>query len=63
MKIDTNKLDYVLAKKCCTLSVLRKNLSPQTLTKVKNGCDVLPITVGKIAKALNVSIDEIIEKE
>lgn len=38
-------------------------LSPQTLTRIRKGTDVKPVTVGKIAKALGVDPAEIIEME
>lgn len=64
MKINNRKLDIELARRCMTLSALRGDgLSPQTLTRIRNGTDVKPVTVGKIAKALGVDPAEIIEVE
>lgn len=64
MKINSDKLDMVLAKKCKTMSMLRGDgLSPHTLTRIRRGEDVKPITVGKIAKALGVDPVEIMETE
>lgn len=64
MKINNRKLDLELARRCMTLSALRGNgLSPQTITRIRNGADVQPVTVGKIAKALGVDPAEIIEME
>lgn len=64
MKIDTVKLEMALARSCKTLSDFRnEGLSPQTLTRVKRCADVMPVTVGKIAKALGVDPADIIAKE
>lgn len=64
MKINGKKLEMELARNCKNLSSLRGDgLSPQTLTRVMNGRDVKPVTVGKIAKALGVDPVEIIEME
>lgn len=64
MKINGKKFEMELARNCKNLSSLRGDgLSPQTLTRVMNGRDVKPVTVGKIAKALGVDPVEIIEME
>ena len=48
MKIDTMKLDMVLAKQCMSMSDLKPAVSPQTLKRVRRGEELLPKTVGKI---------------
>lgn len=64
MKIDNSKLELTLARRCMVLSALRgEGLSPQTITRIRNGADVKPITLGKLAKALGVDPAEIIEME
>ena len=64
MKIDNSKLELTLARRCMVLSALRSDgLSPQTIARIRNGADVKPITLGKIAKALGVDPAEIIEVE
>lgn len=64
MKVNRSKLDMALARKCWVISSLRgEGLSPQTLFRIRNGEDVKPVTVGKIAKALGVDPEAIIEKE
>jgi DNA-binding Xre family transcriptional regulator len=64
MKVDNSRLDIVLAKKRLSLTRLRGNgVSPQTVTKMRKNEDVLPATVGKLAKALGVSVTEIIKRE
>lgn len=60
MKIDTAKLDLLLARKCKALSDLRDGSSPQTLKRVRKGEEVQPKTVGRIAKALNCDPADII---
>lgn len=64
MKIDNRKLEMWLARRCITLSSLRcDGVSPQTITRIRGGVDVKPVTVGKIAKALGVDPMEIIKME
>lgn len=64
MRIDNKRLNLELARNCKTLSALRgEGVSPGTLTRIRNGVDVKPATVGKIAKALGVDPAELIEKE
>ena len=64
LRVKSEKLEMVLARKCKTLSDLRgEGLSPQTLSRIKNGNEVMPVTVGKIAKALGVDPADIIEEE
>ena len=62
MKIDTRKLDIILAQQCKTMSDLRTNTSPQTLKKVRRGDDVRPKTAGLIANTLGVPVTAIIEE-
>ena len=63
MKIDNHKLDLLLAKRCMNLRDLRTGTSPQTLTRIRRGEDVLPATLGRIAKALGVDPADIIKEE
>lgn len=64
MKLDNRKLEMWLARRCMTLSSLRcEGVSPQTITRIRSGADVKPVTVGKIAKALGVDPAELIEME
>ena len=64
MRIDNNKLEMELARNCMPISNLRDSgLSPQTITRIRRGVEVKPVTVGKIAKALGVDPKDIIEKE
>ena len=63
MKIDNHKLNLILAKRCMNLRDLRAGTSPQTLTRIRRGEDVLPATLGRIAKALGVDPADIIKEE
>lgn len=63
VKISTQKLDLVMARRCVPREALRPVLSAGTLNRVKNGADVRPVTAGRIAKALGVDVTEIIEEE
>lgn len=63
MKIDNRKLDLILARQCRTITDLRVSVSPQTLTRVRRCEDVKPATIGRIAKALDVDVTEILKEE
>ena len=63
MKINNQKLDMILARRCMSRCDLRDSTSPQTLMRIKKGLDVKPKTAGRIARALGVDVTEIIEQE
>lgn len=63
MRIDLNRLDLILARKCKTMSDLKDGVSPQTLTRIRRGEEVKPCTLGKIARALGVDVTEILDME
>lgn len=63
MVIDTAKLDLALAKRCRTMSALRTGVSPQTLRKIRQGGDVRPDVVGRVAQILKVEVTDIIQEE
>ena len=64
MKVDGHKLDLLLARQRKSLRELRgKGVSPQTLTRIRRGEDVKPKTVGGVAAALGVDVEDILEKE
>jgi DNA-binding Xre family transcriptional regulator len=66
MKIDKNKLDLAMAANCISYEKLSKitGVSQVTIARMKNGSqNPRPITVGKIAKALNVKVEDLIEKQ
>lgn len=64
MKIDNSKLELAMANACINTNELsqKASINCSTLTRIKNGKQVQPITVGKIAQALNVQVIEIIEE-
>ena len=63
MKINVDKLNMMLARRCMALTDLRSGTSPQTLTRIMRGEEVKPRTLGRIAKALGVDPADIIQKE
>lgn len=62
MKISVKRLDLILAKNCMSMSDLKPDVSPQTLKRVRRGEELLPKTVGKIARAIGVDVSEIVEE-
>ena len=63
MKLNTEKYNILLASKCMSISELSKSceISTVTLRKLNNGKVARPQTIGKIARALNVPVEEIIQ--
>jgi len=65
MKVSKDKLDIVMANAGVSMLELsqKTGCTPSTLTKIKKGTikESRPITIGKIAKALDVDVSEIIE--
>lgn len=63
MKIENRKLDLQLARQCKTISDLRCVAFSQTLTRIRQGDNIKPSTLGRIAKALNCDPADILEGE
>jgi len=66
MKIDNQKLDIIMAQKCLSSEKLSQvvNVSQVTIARIRNGSQKpRPITIGKIAKALGVKVEDLIEME
>lgn len=65
MKIDRQKFEMALANSCMTLGDLskRSGISTFTITRLRSCVETKPVTVGKIAKALGVSVEELIEHD
>ena len=61
MKIDNRKLDLALARRCKVITELRRVVSGQTLTRIRNGEDVKPSTLGLIARELMCDPADILE--
>ncbi len=62
MKLDHNKLDLLRARNVLTLSQLAKTANVSTASIVR-GSNSGITTIGKVAKALGVDVEEIIVKE
>ncbi|MCI9641116.1 XRE family transcriptional regulator [Anaerotruncus sp. 80] len=62
MKLDHDKLDLLRARNVLTISQLAKVAKVSAATIVRGGNPGI-VTVGKIAKALGVDVEEIIVKE
>lgn len=66
MKIDKQKFEIALANACMTSSKLSKasGISKFTITRMQSDdVETQPVTVGKIAKALDVKVEELIDME
>jgi len=63
MRLNVKKYELLLAQKCLTVNELSDHcgISPITLSKLKNKHEARPQTIGKIAKALNVLVEEIVQ--
>lgn len=64
MKINIQKLDVIMATQCLTSEMLSKitGVSQVSISRFKKGTQQpRPATVGKIAKALGVKVEELIE--
>lgn len=65
MKVNRKKLELAMARACMTSAKLpaAAGLPRPTVQNAVTGRSVRPATVGKIAKALQVDVTEIIEME
>ena len=65
VRVNRSKLELAMARACMDISdILRTTGMPRpTLNNVVVGRSVRPATVGKVAKALGVDVEELIEKE
>lgn len=63
MRLNTRKIQLIMAKACINQASLagRAGISRQTMSAVMNGRNCRPELLGKIAKALEVEPEEIIE--
>ena len=64
MKINRQKLDIALARKCMTMNDLKTEFSMVTLTRLRNDRDYTPSTktVGRLANALDVDPADLVEE-
>lgn len=65
MKINKWKLELIKAQKkiSSTELVKQSQISSAVLGRIKNGKELRATTIGKIAKALDVDVLEIVEQE
>lgn len=66
MKIDNQRLDMAMAKACVDVKTLSElsGISKASLVAVRNKSrNPKPITIGKIARALEVPVEDLLEKE
>ena len=65
MKANRRKLEIAMAKACMNSGDLQKasGLKRPTLNNVITGRGITPATLGKVAKALGVEVEEILEEE
>lgn len=65
MKINTGKIELILAKQGITANELssRAGVSRQSISTIKAKGSCTPLTAGKIAAGLGVPIETIISKE
>lgn len=66
MRIDRTVFLNELARNCMTINDLSKKagVSYVTVHRIKNGTqEPMPKTVGKLAKALNVTVETLIKEE
>lgn len=65
MKANRKKIELAMARKCISLNELQEKagMPLPTVKGVIYGKSVKPVTLGKVARALEVEIEEIMEKE
>ena len=64
MKADRNKIYMAMARACLTSGELAKKaeMTSSSISNVIAGRSVRPATLGRVAKALGVSVSEILEE-
>ena len=64
MKLDNRKLLQIMATKCIPIQELveKSGVSRSTISAVKAGKSCSYITIGKLAKALEVPVQDLIEE-
>lgn len=65
MKVSSKAFTLAMARACVTPGELsqKAGVGSQCIRNAANGKNLLPATVGKIARALGVDVTEIIENE
>lgn len=63
IKLDNRRLEIEMARKCMSYSDLRKFVSQATVRKIQYGEDVTLKSIGKVASALSVDVEQLIAGE
>lgn len=65
MRVNKYKLEIAMANKCLNTGDLQEltKMPRPTVNNVMTGRSVRPATIGKIAKALDVKVEDLLEKE
>ena len=65
MRVDNGKLDLLLAKKRIAVREIigRKQMSSNTLMRIRREQVLLPKTVGRLAAALGAEVEELIKDD
>ena len=62
MIVDLKKMEIALAEKGSTIQEIIKlsKIGSPTMLKIRQGKDVRPVTIGKLAKALEMGVKDLI---
>lgn len=63
MKADRRKIEIIMARTGKRRKDLEVNIAPSTVQNIIKGKEVLPDTIGRLARELGVDITEILEEE
>lgn len=61
MKINVSKLEKAMARRCLNSKELQGAASLTTIQRIRSGKEIRTKTAGKIAKALDVDVSELLE--
>lgn len=61
MKINVSKLEEAMARRCLNSKELQGAASLTTIQRIRSGQEIRTKTAGKIAKALDVDVSELLE--
>lgn len=62
MKLDKNKIELAMAKSKITYSDLTEAVSVGSVNRARKGVSVKPMTAGRIADALGVPVESLLEE-
>lgn len=62
MKVNRKRLEIAMANECLNAYAVSEKacIQYQTFRKMLNGCECKPATVGKVAKVLNVKVENLV---